>query len=252
VYRNYNADASSAQTTAESKIDVAGGSASAAKPDEARQQANPDRSPAAADGLGQKRDHASEALRQPSPGTGAGASAPQVEAVPEQALRQIPGENNTPDQTALQRKGRREQQTFPGAGAMTQVEFNSDPMGAQVTVDRDGSKTCTTPCRLPLAPGRHTLTITAVNYGMAHRIIQVPDQHDVFVPLVQNVGIVELDSVPSGSAVYVDGRLLGQTPTTVKLTAGAHQIRLVSGPRSHQETVQVSANSLQQFTFRWQ
>jgi hypothetical protein len=61
-----------------------------------------------------------------------------------------------------------------------------------------------------------------------------------------------MDSIPSGSAVYVDGRMLGQTPTTLKLTAGPHQVRLMNGSRSHQETIEVNADSLQQFTFRWQ
>jgi hypothetical protein len=121
-----------------------------------------------------------------------------------------------------------------------------------VVVDRDESKSCQTPCSIPLPPGRHTLTMTAPSYGIARRIIQVPDQHEVFVPLAQNIGIVQMDSIPSGSTVYVDGRMLGQTPTTLKLSAGAHQIRLTNGSRSHQENIQVNADSLQQFTFRWQ
>jgi hypothetical protein len=94
--------------------------------------------------------------------------------------------------------------------------------------------------------------VTAANYGVAHRIIQVPEQREVFVPLAQNIGIVQVDSIPNGATVYVDGRLIGQTPTTIKIPAGPHQVRLVSGQRSHQETVEVSADSLQQFTFRWQ
>lgn len=132
------------------------------------------------------------------------------------------------------------------------VQFSSDPSNARVVVDHDQGKACFTPCGMPLMPGRHTLTVTAANYGVANRIIQVPDQRDVFVPLAQNIGIVQVDSIPSGSTVYVDGRLLGQTPTTLKLAAGPHLVRLVSGSRSHQETVQVNADSLQQFTFRWQ
>jgi hypothetical protein len=101
-------------------------------------------------------------------------------------------------------------------------------------------------------PGRHTLTIRAPNYGLAQRIIVVPDQRDVFVPLSQNIAIVELDSVPSGSTVYIDGRLQGQTPATLRLTPGPHQVRLISGSRSLQQTIQVSAESLQSFVFRWQ
>ncbi len=134
----------------------------------------------------------------------------------------------------------------------TTVQFMSDPAQARVVVDGDESKSCHTPCSIPLPPGRHTLTMTAPSYGIARRIIQVPDQRDVYVPLAQNIGIVQMDSIPSGSTVYVDGRMLGQTPTTLKLTAGSHQIRLTNGSRSHQDTIQVNADSLQQFTFRWQ
>jgi serine/threonine protein kinase len=132
------------------------------------------------------------------------------------------------------------------------IQFSSEPARAQVVVDKDEAKSCATPCSIPLTPGRHTLTIRAPNYGVAQRIIQVPDQRDVFVPLTQNIAIVELDSVPSGSTVYIDGRLEGQTPATLKLTPGPHEVRLVSGSRSLQQTIQVSAESLQSFVFRWQ
>lgn len=132
------------------------------------------------------------------------------------------------------------------------VQFSSDPAPARVVVDKDESKSCSTPCSIPLMPGRHTLTIAAANYGLAQRIIEVPDQRDVFVPLSQNVAIVQLDTVPSGSTLYVDGKLEGQTPATLKLRPGPHQIRLVSGNRSLQQTIHVSAESLQSFVFRWQ
>lgn len=136
--------------------------------------------------------------------------------------------------------------------AAVPVQFSSDPARAQVVVDKDEAKSCATPCSITLMPGRHTLTIRAPNYGVAQRIIQVPDQRDVFVPLSQNIAIVELDSVPSGSTVYIDGRLQGQTPATLKLTPGPHQVRLISGSRSLQQTIQVSPESLQSFVFRWQ
>jgi serine/threonine protein kinase len=132
------------------------------------------------------------------------------------------------------------------------VQFSSAPSRAQVVVDKDESKSCATPCTIALMPGRHTLTFHAPSYGLAQRIIQVPDQRDVFVPLSQNVAIVELDSVPSGSTVYIDGRLQGQTPATLKLAPGPHQVRLISGSRSLQRTIEVSAESLQSFVFRWQ
>ncbi|MFZ0590839.1 MAG: protein kinase [Bryobacteraceae bacterium] len=140
----------------------------------------------------------------------------------------------------------------PPTAAAVPVQFSSEPSRAQVVVDKDEAKSCATPCSIALMPGRHTLTIRAPNYGVAQRIIQVPEQHDVFVPLSQNIAIVELDSVPGGSTVYIDGRLEGQTPATLKLAPGPHQVRLISGSRSLQQTIQVSAESLQSFVFRWQ
>ncbi len=133
-----------------------------------------------------------------------------------------------------------------------EVQFTSDPVPGRVTVDNNQARTCFTPCVIMLMPGRHTLTVSAPNYGLARRIIQVPDQRSVYVPLSQEIGIIQVDSVPSGSKVFVDGRETGQTPTTLKLTAGPHQIRLANGPRSHQETIEVNPGGLQQFTFRWQ
>jgi serine/threonine-protein kinase len=142
-------------------------------------------------------------------------------------------------------------QHLPSSSPMP-VQFSSEPSGAHVVVDNNEGKSCSTPCSIPLAPGRHTLTIAAANYGLARRIIEVPDQRDVFVPMSQNIAVVQLDSVPSGSTVYIDGRLQGQTPATLKLTPGPHQVRLTSGNRSLQQTIQVSAESLQSFVFRWQ
>lgn len=164
---------------------------------------------------------------------------------------------NTPDKDLARAKAARgsknqiQKQHFP-SNTPVPVQFSSDPSGAHVVVDNDEQKSCSTPCSIPLPPGRHTLTIAAANYGLARRIIEVPDQQEVFVPLAQNIAIVQLDSVPSGSTVYIDGRLQGQTPATLKLTPGSHQVRLTSGNRSLQQTIQVSAESLQSFVFRWQ
>jgi serine/threonine-protein kinase len=196
----------------------------------------------------------------PAPRSTPSTDAPQPQAAPEQqAARPSPIADESAKQSLPPLRSAAGEQSLPGipkpkSSPTTSllVQFSSDPSNARVVVDHDQGKACLTPCGLPLMPGRHTLTVTAANYGIANRIIQVPDQRDVFVPLAQNIGIVQVDSIPSGSTVYVDDRLLGQTPTTLKLTAGSHLVRLVSGSRSHQETIEVNADSLQQFTFRWQ
>jgi serine/threonine-protein kinase len=199
--------------------------------------------------------HPAAAVSQPAP---SGTQAPSTAAPPPSPA---PGAslspNNVPQPAGIDTAQKvtappEEASPVRSAPARTSVQFVSDPAQARVVVDGDESKSCHTPCSIPLQPGRHTLTMTAPSYGIARRIIQVPDQRDVFVPLAQNIGIVQMDSIPSGSTVYVDGRMMGQTPTTLKLRAGAHQIRLTNGSRSHQETIEVNADSLQQFTFRWQ
>jgi hypothetical protein len=118
-------------------------------------------------------------------------------------------------------------------------------------VDGDESKSCTAPCALALSAGRHTFTVALAGYSEAKRIIQVPEDSAASIELTPEVGTVQVASVPSGSAIYIDGRLLGQTPATLRLKSGAHQIRLVIGSKYHEETINVNAHSVQSFTFRW-
>jgi tRNA A-37 threonylcarbamoyl transferase component Bud32 len=131
------------------------------------------------------------------------------------------------------------------------VQFSTSPPAAHIVVDGDESQSCTTPCGLPLRPGRHTFTVALSGYGEARRIIQVPDQSTAFVELTPEVGVVQIASVPSGSTVYIDGQMRGQTPATLRIKAGRHQVRLVSGSKYHEETIDVNADSVQSFTFRW-
>jgi serine/threonine-protein kinase len=131
------------------------------------------------------------------------------------------------------------------------VKFESSPPHVHIVVDSDDSTSCTSPCTLELPAGRHTYTAVAPGYGLAQRIIQVPDDRDQFVYLTQNVGFVDISSEPNGSTLYVDGRLQGQTPATLRLKAGEHHVRIVRGGHSQEQTISVHSDGLQQFTFRW-
>jgi eukaryotic-like serine/threonine-protein kinase len=131
------------------------------------------------------------------------------------------------------------------------VQFSTSPTAAHIVVDGDESKSCTAPCALALSAGRHTFTVALAGYSEAKRIIQVPEDSAASIELTPEVGTVQVASVPSGSAIYIDGRLLGQTPATLRLKSGAHQIRLVIGSKYHEETINVNAHSVQSFTFRW-
>lgn len=136
-------------------------------------------------------------------------------------------------------------------GGRASVRFESSPPHVHIVVDSNESTSCTSPCALELSGGRHTYTAAAPGYGLAQRIIQVPDDRDQFVYLTQNVGMVDIASEPNGSTVYVDGRLEGQTPTTLRLKAGEHRVRIVRDGKSQEQTIHVNSDSLQRFTFRW-
>ena len=131
------------------------------------------------------------------------------------------------------------------------VRFVSSPANAHVVVDGDELKACTAPCTLNLKAGRHTLTAALSGYGVAQKIIHIPEDTNVFLELSSRLGLVQMSSQPSGAQIYIDGNLQGQTPTTLRLAAGEHKVLLVRGSERHEQTINVKGNSLEQFTFSW-
>jgi len=135
------------------------------------------------------------------------------------------------------------------APAKTDVELVTDPPGGKVVVD--SRQSCLSPCSMSLSNGRHTLTAELTGYTMAQKIIQVPDDVNVFLPLVRSVGVLLVSSEPSGSQVAVDGKNYGPTPVTLHLTAGAHHLTISDGDRRHDETIEIDGDGVHTRTFRW-
>ncbi len=133
--------------------------------------------------------------------------------------------------------------------AMTDVELVTDPPGGKVVVD--SRRSCLSPCSIPLASGRHTLTAELSGYVLAQKIIHVPADANVFLPLVKSVGVLLVSSEPSGSQVAVDGKNYGVTPVTLHLTAGAHHLTISDGDRRHDETIEIDGEGVHTRTFRW-
>jgi hypothetical protein len=48
-------------------------------------------------------------------------------------------------------------------------------------------------------------------------------------------GMVAISSEPVGAEIYVDGKFVGQTPSTVPLPAGAHHVEVKATGRMHWE-----------------
>lgn len=135
------------------------------------------------------------------------------------------------------------------APAKTAVELVTDPPGGKVVVD--SRQSCLSPCSMSLSNGRHTLTAELTGYTVAQKIIQVPDDVNVFLPLVRSVGVLLVSSEPSGSQVAVDGKNYGRTPVTLHLTAGAHHLTISDGDRRHDETIEIDGDGVHTRTFRW-
>lgn len=136
--------------------------------------------------------------------------------------------------------------------SLVPVSFHTDPAGARVEVDGRSDVACVAPCNLDLTYGRHTLRATANGFNLAQRIFTLPADADMNIALEQSIGVLMLTSQPSGSDVTVDGKTSGQTPLTLRLPAGPHQVLLSNGDQKHEETVVVKAEEVESRNLRWQ
>jgi hypothetical protein len=130
------------------------------------------------------------------------------------------------------------------SSAWGQLEVRSEPPGAQVTID--GLSLGATPMIVDLAPGEHTIALTAGNETVRQSITVKPAiTTALLVPLRRGsaaplVGWLAVDA-PVDLQVYQDGRLLGQSANgTITLPAGRHTIELVNEVLGYRATRRVN------------
>jgi serine/threonine-protein kinase len=131
------------------------------------------------------------------------------------------------------------------------VDLVSEPSGAHIVVDGRSDASCNSPCTMALTTGRHTLTAQLNGYATARRIFNLPETRTLYIPLERSSGTLVLTSIPNGASVSVDGQLYGQTPITLHLSPGIHQIVLTRGALEHHERVNVEADGFDARTIRW-
>ena len=139
----------------------------------------------------------------------------------------------------------------PAAGSVADIDLLSEPPGAKIVVDSRPDAVCTAPCTMSLPVGRHTLTAQLDGYAVARRIFNIPGLSSLFIPLAQNQSVLVFTSTPSGSTIFVDGKLYGQTPATLHLTPGVHHFTLMNGSQQRQETLNIEPESFQVRSIRW-
>ena len=125
------------------------------------------------------------------------------------------------------------------------VHVEASVPGAQVRVDsEEGNAACAAPCDLELAPGRHTLVLSAEGHRVARREVTVVAQEraSTRVELAPQTGSVVVSADERDALVEVDGRSAGFTPAVLDLPVGTRRVRIsLQGYRPVEQVVQVDS-----------
>ena len=121
-------------------------------------------------------------------------------------------------------------ETSPPAasGSDRTVQFVTDPAGAEVVIDNNAALSCRTPCILQLPAGRHVLNTRLNGFRPYPRVINVPQESDVFLPLAKVTATLSVTSEPPGATVEINGEAQHKTtPTLINLTPGTYHVKVV-------------------------
>jgi serine/threonine protein kinase len=136
----------------------------------------------------------------------------------------------------------------PAQPAAQPLQVVTSPPGARAELDNDPSKTCTSPCNLQVASGRHTLALTMDGYRSELRIVDVTGPKELFVGLSRPTGTVRVESAPAGAQILINGQPRTEaTPATFVLPAGKYTLTVVKDGRKAEQVVEVRDGSLLKF-----
>jgi len=94
-----------------------------------------------------------------------------------------------------------------------------------------------------LFPANPAQSVTAANTFAEPSGLAVPASYQVEPALSDGVATVTITSSRPGADIEVDGVFVGSTPSTVKLPAGLHQIKVSNQSQLWQRTLRVTAGS---------
>lgn len=98
-----------------------------------------------------------------------------------------------------------------------------------------------------LQPGAHSVSVRADRYLPFADVVQIPGlgrQEQLYVQLVPRWASVEITSEPSGATIYAGAERVGETPATLELLEGTHQLSVVrEGFAAWDGTVEAEANT---------
>lgn len=107
------------------------------------------------------------------------------------------------------------------------VQIVTDPPGATIAVDNDANLSCKSPCMVKVAAGRHTINAQLDGYRNYPRILNVPQESDVYVKLTKTTGSLSITSTPPGATIVLNGTEQPQkTPAMLHVPPGTYHVRV--------------------------
>jgi serine/threonine protein kinase len=141
----------------------------------------------------------------------------------------------------------------PAPAAEGTFQLATTPTGSVAIFDNDAATTCTTPCTVTLAPGRHTFTVRSEGFRALQRIIEIPRETAAVVDLVRMTGTLSLITQPAGLTAFIDGQeQSAKTPLSVRLPIGMHKVQVVRGSDRQEVTVSVTDGNMTTQRINWQ
>jgi hypothetical protein len=86
---------------------------------------------------------------------------------------------------------------------------------------------------------------SAAGYEETRGVIQVPEDQNKLIALSQDVKHVRVVSQPPKLPISIDGKPAGQTPLTVKLAPGKHNLTFTDGDTADSHVLDVSDEDFQ-------
>jgi formylglycine-generating enzyme required for sulfatase activity len=128
--------------------------------------------------------------------------------------------------------------------AWAEVSVDSVPPGAAILVD--GESAGTTPAVVEILQGERQLILQLETYADWSQDLEVEAgaaQDLGQITLQPAAGLLELDSVPAGANVTLNGEFQGQTPLTLEVSPGrSHRLAVFKpGYRRHSDTIELPA-----------
>jgi serine/threonine protein kinase len=193
----------------------------------------------------------------PEPAAESKSGGPDIErAKPRPAPPGTPAARVTPDQPEDDPGSR----SIPGAPrrvvsrippAAQPVSVMSSPAGATATLDGQVDASCTTPCSLEAAPGRHTVAVTMSGYEIEHREVDIGSSPYELPPVVLRApgSTLYLRSEPSGASISINGRKRSEvTPARIPLPPGTYNVTVEKNGKQSTQSVEVQNGKLNLLT----